>query len=196
MDPQLVPPAADKATFSDGRNVTDFYKSWELEEIKADLDRRRTPLVNICMNLSSDFNKSSVIRSNNAFLGRKVYIVGKRRYDVRGAVGTRHYEHVEHSEELAPLIESLIAEGYVVCAVDNIPEYSPQNLFDVELPEKVAFLYGEEGLGLSAEAIELCNGPMIQVQMYGSVRSLNVAQCAAVLMAEYSRQHHQLLAGE
>lgn len=176
---------------SDSRNIIDYFKLMDESEIKADLDSRRTPLVNICMNLSSDFNKSAVIRANNAFLGRKVYIVGKKRYDVRGAVGTRHYERVDHSEELAPVIESLIAEGYLVCPIENLAEYEPQNLFDVELPEKVAFLYGEEGLGLSPESIELCNGPMIQVQMYGSVRSLNVAQCAAVLMAEYSRQHGQ-----
>lgn len=179
------------AKTEDTRNVIDYYKGWELDEIKADLDTRRTPLVNICMNLGSDFNKSSVVRANNAFLGRKVFIVGKKKIDPRGSVGTRHYEHVEHSPELAPVIEGLIAEGYSVCPVDNIESYNPKNLFDVELPEKVAFVYGEEGLGLSSEAIELCNGPMIAVQMYGSVRSLNVAQCAAVLMAEYSRQHGQ-----
>lgn len=176
---------------TDTRNVIDYYKGWETEEIKADLDTRRTPLVNICMNLTGDFNKSSIIRANNTFLGRKVYIVGKRKIDPRGSVGTKNYEHVDHSPDLAPVIENLIAEGYTVCPVDNILEYHPQNLFDTELPEKVAFVYGEEGLGLSQEAIELCNGPMIAIQMYGSVRSLNVAQCAAVLMAEYSRQHGQ-----
>lgn len=176
---------------TDTRNVIDYYKGWELEEIKADLETRRTPLVNICMNLTGDFNKGSVIRANNAFLGRKVYLVGKKKIDPRGAVGARNYEHVEHSAELAPVVEKLIEEGYLVCPVDNIPEYNPKNLFDVELPEKVAFVYGEEGLGLSPEAVKLCNGPMIAVQMYGSVRSLNVAQCAAVLMAEYSRQHVQ-----
>lgn len=175
----------------DSRNLIDYFKHSSEAEIRADLDSRRTPLVNICMNLTNDFNKAAVVRANNAFLGRKVYMVGRRKYDIRGTVGTRHYEHVEHSEELAPVIESLIAEGYTVCAVDNIESYGPVNLFDVELPEKVAFVYGEEGLGLSAESIALCNGPMIAVQMYGSVRSLNVGQCAAVLMAEYSRQHGQ-----
>lgn len=172
--------------------MVDYYKSWELEEIKADLDHNRTSLVNICMNLSSDFNKSSVIRANNAFLGRKAYIVGRKRYDKRGTVGTHHYEHVEHSEELAPVVESLIAEGYTVYPVDNVEAYNPVNVFSVEFPEKSAFLYGEENLGLSEESIELCNGPMVMIQQFGSVRSLNVAQSAAVLMAEYSRQHQQL----
>lgn len=180
----------------DSRNVIDYFKHSSEEEIRADLDSRRTPLVNICMNLTGDFNKAAVVRANNAFLGRKVYMVGRRKYDIRGTVGTRHYEHVEHSEELAPVVESLIAEGYLVCAIDNIESYSPVNLFDLELPEKVAFLYGEEGLGLSAESIALCNGPMIAIRQYGSVRSLNVGQAAAVLMAEYSRQHGQRSIGE
>lgn len=184
------------AASEDGRNIIDYFKGYSEEEIRANLDSRRTPLVNICMNLSGDFNKAAVIRANNAFLGSKVYMVGRRRYDIRGTVGTRHYEHVEHSEELAPVVEGLIADGYLVCAIDNIESYSPVNLFELELPEKVAFLYGEEGLGLSAESIALCNGPMIAIRQYGSVRSLNVGQAAAVLMAEYSRQHSQRSIGE
>ncbi len=179
----------------DERNIIDYFKGHTDEEIRANLDSRRTPLVNICMNLSGDFNKAAVIRANNAFLGSKVYMVGRRRYDIRGTVGTRHYENVEHSEELAPVIEKLIADGYLVCPIDNIESYSPVNLFDLEFPERVAFLYGEEGLGLSAESIALCNGPMIAIRQYGSVRSLNVGQAAAVLMAEYSRQHGQRAIG-
>lgn len=143
------------------------------------------------MNLTNDFNKSAVVRANNSFLGRKVVLVGKKKIDARGSVGTRNYEHIEHSVELDPVIEALISEGYTVFPIDNIEAHSPVNLFDVEFPVKSAFLYGEEALGLSDEAIALCNGSMVAIQMYGSVRSLNVSQSAAVLMAEYSRQHGQ-----
>ena len=70
----------------DNRNVINKYKDWVNAEIRADLQKNRSQCVNIFINLSGDFNKASAIRSHNAFLGKEVYIVGRRRYDIRGAV--------------------------------------------------------------------------------------------------------------
>lgn len=176
---------------SEEKNTTDYYKKWETEAIRADLDSKRVPMVNICMNLTGEFNKSSVIRANNAFLGQEVWLVGKRRFDRRGTVGTHHYEHIKHAEDYAPLFEKLIADGYTIFPVDNIESYDPKAIYDVELPEKSAFVYGEEMLGLSEELIQACNGKMVYIPQYGSVRSINVAQAAAVTMYEYSRQHRK-----
>lgn len=169
-------------------NIGDDFYNMTTEQIRAELATGRSPMVNICMNLTSDFNKSSVIRANNAFLGREVIIVGKRRFDRRGTVGAHHYETVKHSETLEPVIKALHDEGYTVFAVDNTAEFSPKAVYDVELPAKTAFLYGEEQAGLSRESIELCDD-MVYIPQYGSVRSLNVAQAAAAMMSEYNRNH-------
>lgn len=163
----------------DTRNVIDYFKGMADEEILADLDSRRTPLVNICMNLSSDFNKSSVIRANNAFLGRKVVFVGG--YD------GRPYIHVESSNSLASIVHDLRAEGYTIWAVDNIEDLDPVSIFDQKLPSKSAFVYGSEQNGLRAEEIEFCDG-IVFIPMPGIARSLNIAQAASIVMAEYSRQ--------
>lgn len=172
-----------------GKNVIDYYSEWETEAIKADLDTRRSPLVTVCMNLTSDFNKGSVIRANNAFLGRKVYLIGRRKYDRRGTVGTYHYEHVDHSPEFADIAASLIEEGYTLYPVDNIEAYDPQPLDETVFPEKTALIFGEEREGLSEETIRLCNGPMVYIRQFGSVRSLNISQAASTAMYEYTRQH-------
>lgn len=169
-------------------NVADMYKSWTVNEIRADLDKRRTPMVSIFMNLTHDFNKASGIRANNAYLGEHVYLVGRRHYNRKGTVGTHRYEHASSAENLAEVVDMLHEQGYTVFAVDNLPEYDPENVWDVDFPEKSAFVYGEEQRGLQPEEIALCDR-MIYCQMYGSVRSLNVAQCSAVIMNEYSRQH-------
>ena len=169
-------------------NIGDRFYNMTTEQIKDELEVGRSQLVNICMNLTSDFNKSSVIRANNAFLGSEVIIVGKRRFDRRGCVGAHHYETVKHSETLEPVIELLHSQGYTVFAVDNTPEYSPKAIYDVALPVKSAFLYGEEQAGLSKESIDLCDD-MVYIPQYGSVRSLNVAQAASVMMSEYNRNH-------
>lgn len=172
-------------------NVKDYYKQWETDAVKGDLDTKRVPMVNVCMNLTNDFNKSAVIRSNNSFLGERVILVGKRRFDRRGAVGTHSYEHIWHAEDFKDVFDTLKADGYTIYAVDNIESYDPLPLWDTQLPEKSAFVYGEEQLGLSDEVIKMCDA-MLFIPMYGSVRSLNVGTAAAIMMSEYARQHRSL----
>ena len=169
-------------------NVHDYLRNLSVEEINSFLDKDRSPMVSVCLNLTNDFNKASIIRAANAFLGSEVYMIGKRRYDKRGAVGTYHYEHIKHCAEFGPVAEHLRQNGYTLVAVDNIPEFNPQNVYDAEIPEKVAFIYGEEGSGIPADIIKECD-MMLYIPQYGSVRSLNVSQAAAVMMSEYNRRH-------
>lgn len=169
-------------------NVRDIYKEWTAAEVRADLQKNRTDLVTVLMNVTHDFNKASAIRSNNAFLGKEVYIVGRRKFDPRGAVGCKKYERVLHADTLQEVVDKLHDDGYTVYAVDNQMEYHPANLWDEDFPRKSTFVFGEEQRGLSQEEIEMCD-KMIYVAMYGSVRSLNVASCATVIMAEYSRRY-------
>lgn len=171
-------------------NVIAMYKTWSLAEIRADLQDRRTPLVNVCMNLTNDFNKASVIRANNAFVGAAVYIVGRRKFNRVGTVGTHCYENVYSAETLDEVVTHLKADGYTIYGVDNLPEYSPQAHWDVDYPKRSAFIYGEEQRGLQPEELALCDA-MVYIQQDGSVRSLNVAQAAACIMSEYSRQHRR-----
>lgn len=170
------------------KNVVDTYRGKLLAEICADLDSRRNEVIAICMNLTGDFNKASVVRAANAFLLRKVYLVGKFRFDRRGAVGTHHYEHIEHEENL-DFLDELIADGYTIFPVDNIERLNPLPIMNCNFPLKSAFMFGEELRGLSEEEIARCNGPLIYIPQYGSVRSINVAQAAGIVMYEFTRQH-------
>lgn len=170
------------------KNVQSQFLNMEASQVKEALENGRSELVNICMNLTSDFNKSSVVRASNAFLCRETYMVGGRRYDRRGTVGMHHFEVLKHAETLEEVVDHLHSEGYVVYAVDNGPLLNPVALYDVDFPERSAFVYGEEQRGLSSEEIALCD-EAVYIPQRGSVRSLNVAQAAAVMMSEYSRQH-------
>lgn len=172
-------------------NVIDFYQNWRAEDIRADLDARRTGIVMICENIGYNINIGCVVRSNNAFLGNSVYITGRRRVDTRSAVGCGHYEHVYHADTSIEVIEHLHKQEYVVYAVDNIEEYHPMNVMDVaySFPYKSAFVFGNEGVGLLPETIDACD-EMVYINQMGSVRSLNVAQAAAIIEYEYSRAHY------
>lgn len=172
---------------SKDNNVIDKYKAWGAADVRADLMPNRTKLVTIFENIGHNINIACAIRSNNAFLGGSVYVVGRRQLDTRGGVGTTHYENVYHADTLEEVIDRLHGEGYRVYAVDNWEEYAPKNLMGMELPERSAFLFGSEGDGLSRESIEMCDD-MIYIRQYGSVRSMNVACAASCVMYEYSRQ--------
>ena len=169
---------------TDTRNVIDFYKGWELDAIKADLDDDRLPFITAFEHVNGDFNKATGIRNNNAFLGREIWIVGERakRYDKRGTVGTHHYEHVKFAESWGEMFES-IPKDYTIIAFDNI--HGAELLPKFEWPEKVVMLFGEEQRGLSKEALALADH-VVYIPMWGSVRSLNVGTSSGIAMYDYA----------
>lgn len=169
-------------------NVLDGQKGRLASDLRDELKPQRTELVNICLNFTADFNKSSLIRASSAFLAKSIYLVGKKRINMRGTVGLHHLEDIRHSLDLAPVVDSLIEEGYTVYPISIRSDHNPTSIFDVNFPSRSAFIYGEEGLEISAETVQLCNGPAIAVNLPGATRSLNTAQSAAVLMAEHMRQ--------
>lgn len=170
-------------------NVIEFYKKWNADEVRADLQPNRSDMVTILYNANYNISIGSVIRSNNAFLGKEVYIVGRKKYDSRSAVGCGKYEHVYHGDDIQEVAAHLRGLGYYLVAVDNIEEYNPVSMYDLDFPRKTAFLYGNEGDGIPREAIELCDA-MMYVRQRGSVRSMNVACCASVVMSEYTRRFY------
>lgn len=172
------------------QNVKDLYKGQLAADIRAELEGRRSPMVSIFMNLSNDFNKATAIRANNCFLGREVYLVGKRKWDRRGAVGSHHYQTIYHADTLAEVVYRLRDEGYTIYAVDNIESHHPTSAYGVTFPAKSAFLYGEEQRGLSPEEVALCD-EMVYLEAPGATRSLNVASAAAALMFFYNFQQRE-----
>jgi len=170
----------------DNRNVIDFYKGWELDEIKADLDTNRLPFIAAFEHVNGDFNKATGIRNTNGFLGREVWIVGEKakRYDKRGTVGTHHYEHVKYAETWRDILKGIpdISE-YRIVAVDNIPNATAMH--EYRWSEKTLMIFGEEQRGLSDEALKLADD-IVYIPMRGSVRSFNVGTASGIAMYDYT----------
>ncbi len=167
-------------------NVIDEFKGKSAEEIRAVLEPQRSKLVNICMNRTRDFNKSSILRSGNAFLAKELVFVGANaRFDRRGTLGLHHLETVKHSETLEEVIAELHGMGYRVYGVVN--SLDEGSIYDEQFPELTAFLYGEEEMPLTADDLSLCDG-VVTLPQRGVLREMNPAQLAAIAMAEYHRQ--------
>ena len=173
----------------DRRNVVDRYRYWTLEAIVADLDTRRHDFHVAIENWQHDFNIGTIVRSANAFLAAEVHIVGRRRWNRRGAMVTDRYQHVRHHPTVSDLAAHLHASGVALMGVDNLP--GSAHLETWEMPRSVCFLFGQEGPGLSAEAREACDGTF-SIAQFGSTRSINASAAAAIAMHAWVARHADL----
>lgn len=189
-EPQYDP---DLLREGDRRNVVDRYRYWRLEAIVADLDTRRHDFHVAIENWQHDFNIGTIVRTANAFLAREVHIVGRRRWNRRGAMVTDRYQHVRHHETVDDLAAAMHEQGVVVLGIDNLPGSQP--LETLALPRKVCLLFGQEGPGLSEQAREVCDGTFSIVQ-FGSTRSINASAAAAIAMHTWVVQHADLSGGD
>jgi tRNA G18 (ribose-2'-O)-methylase SpoU len=182
-DPRLDPELLEHG---DTRNVVDRYRFWRREAIVADLDARRHPFHVAVENWQHDLNIGSVVRNANAFLAAEVHIVGKRRWNRRGAMVTDRYQHVRHHESLAGFAAWAREQELPVLGIDNLPGSVPIDTHP--LPRRCAMLFGQEGPGLSDEARELSE-VVLAIRQFGSTRSINAAAASAVAMHEWIRRH-------
>jgi len=170
----------------DRRNVVDRYRYWRREAIVADLDQRRHPFHVAIENWQHDFNIGSVVRTANAFLASAVHIIGRRRWNRRGAMVTDRYQHVHHHETLEAFTAWAREERLPVLGVDNLPGAVPLETYD--LPAACILLFGQEGPGLSNEARAAAD-VVLSIAQFGSSRSINAGAAAAIAMHAWVRRH-------
>lgn len=173
----------------DRRNVVDRYRYWTLEAIVADLDLHRHPLHVAIENWQHDFNIGSIVRTANAFAVAEVHIVGRRRWNRRGAMVTDRYQHVRHHESVEVFAAWCAEAGLEVIGIDNVDDSVPIETAD--LPSACVLVFGQEGPGLSDEARAACRRTL-SIAQFGSTRSINAGAAAAIAMHAWIRQHAEL----
>ena len=179
LDPELL------AT-GDRRNVVDRYRYWRVDAIVADLDTRRHPYHVAVENWTSDLNIGTVVRNANAFGAASVTIVGRRRWNRRGAMVTDRYQHVVHVATIAELLAWSAAKELEVVGIDNLPGSVP--LETTTLPRRCVLVLGQEGPGLSESARTACS-VVCSITQLGSTRSINAGVASGIAMHTWLRQH-------
>jgi tRNA G18 (ribose-2'-O)-methylase SpoU len=175
----------------DRRNVVDRYRYWRREAVVADLDTRRHPFHVAVENWGRDANIGSVVRTANAMGAAAFHVVGRRRWNRRGAMVTDRYQHERHHPDVAGLVAWAAGGGpdgapLALVGVDNVPGSVPLETHD--LPRACVLVLGEEGPGLTAEAQAACE-VVLHISQFGSTRSLNAGAAAAVAMHAWVRRH-------
>lgn len=179
LDPELL-------ANGDARNVVDGYRYWRVEAIVADLDLRRSPMHVAVENIEHDLNIGSIVRTANAFNAAGVHIVGRRRWNRRGAMVTDAYLTITHHPGPDDLRAWADAAGLPILAIDVVPAAVP--IEDYPMPPACVLLFGQEGPGLTPQALSSAD-VVLSISQYGSTRSINVAAAAAIAMHSWSRVH-------
>jgi len=170
----------------DRRNVLDRYRYWTRAAIVADLDTRRHSFHVAIENWQHDFNIGTVVRNANAFLAREVHIIGKRRWNRRGAMVTDRYQHIRHHPTVAEFVAWSAGEDLPVLGIDILPGSRP--LESAALPERCVLVFGQEGPGLSTEMQAACS-KIYSIAQFGSTRSINAGVASGIAMHTWVRQH-------
>lgn len=170
----------------DRRNVVDAYRYWSREAIVADLDRSRNPFHVAIENWEHDFNIGTVVRNANAFNSSAVHIIGKRRWNRRGAMVTDRYHHVHHHATVDEFVEWAAQRQLPVIGIDNLP--GSVALEHTVLPEACVLVFGQEGPGLSA-AVRSVAEQICSIAQFGSTRSINAGVASGIAMHRWIVQH-------
>ena len=173
----------------DTRNVVDAYRYWTREAIVADIDARRHPLHIAIENFGNDANIGAVVRTANAFAVHTVHIVGRRRWNRRGAMVTDRYQRLRHHDSTAALLDAAAQDGLTPVAVDNVP--GAVRIEEVTLPRAALLIFGQEGPGITDDA-KSGAALTVSIAQFGSTRSINASVAAGIAMHTWVRQHADL----
>ena len=175
----------------DRRNVVDRYRYWRVEAVVADLDAHRHPFHVAIENWRHDLNIGSVVRTANAMGAAAFHVVGRRRWNRRGAMVTDRYQHEHHHPDPAALLAWAASAGagaarMPLVGVDNVPGSVALETYD--LPRECVLVLGQESAGLTAPMQEACD-VVLHIAQFGSTRSMNAGAAAAIAMHAWVRRH-------
>lgn len=170
----------------DTRNLRDQYKGMANEAVFDDLAEKRNALEVAIENVEHDFNVGTIVRSANNFNARKVHIIGRKKYNRRGAMCTDKYLEVVYWSDLQGFLADQKRRGQEVVAIENNTD-RVKPLVSKKFVQATTLLFGSEGDGLTTEALNNADD-VREIESFGSTRSVNVGVAAGIAMYEWARQ--------
>jgi TrmH family RNA methyltransferase len=117
-----------------------------------------------------------IFRSNVQTPGRPKHL--------RAAMGAHFFLRIHENCDLLKIARNSMA-------LSSPPPYKPKNLFEISLAGPTAFVFGNEGAGLSKEMIHEQRMKISSIPMPGKTESLNAAAAAAICFFEKVRQDRE-----
>lgn len=168
----------------DARNLIDEYKGMTNEQVFSALEKSRTTLEIAIENVEHDFNIGSIVRTANSFNVSKVHIIGRKKYNRRGAMCTDKYLKIEHHASLEDFLKT--QENRELVAIENNTPRAKE-LHTKRFAKDTTLIFGSENSGITEELLAKSDDVRF-IESFGSTRSVNVGAAAAIAMYEWTRQ--------
>ena len=168
----------------DTRNLIDEYKGLSNEQVFDALEKKRNSLEIAIENVEHDFNVGTIVRSANSFNVSTVHIIGKKKYNRRGAMCTDKYLKIVHHATLEDFLLTQ-KDRELVAIENNTPRAKP--LHEKCFSDNTTLIFGSENNGITAELLARAHDVRF-IESFGSTRSVNVGVAAGIAMYEWTRQ--------
>lgn len=144
----------------------------------------------ILENIRSAYNVGAMFRTADGAGVSKVFLIGYTPAPLdrfgrvqpeieKTSLGASTEMAWEQAEAIVPLLQKLQAEGFQIVAVEQSSTSVPLATFSV--PEKVAYIMGNEIEGVSREALMVAD-VIVEIPMLGTKESLNVGVAAGIIL--------------
>jgi tRNA G18 (ribose-2'-O)-methylase SpoU len=135
-------------------------------------------------NVRSALNVGAIFRTSDGAKVEKLLLGGITPYPphpkvLKTSLGAHEYVDFEYTKDLLQMLLEYKEKGYEVFSVEETK--ASRDFFEIDIPEKVVFVFGNEITGVSTNIIEISD-QIVELPMLGQKHSLNVATTAGIVI--------------
>ncbi len=161
-------------------------KRIEIDQFKK---KRKREVIIILDNLRSLNNVGSCFRTSDAFLIKKIYLVGitgsPPNKDIdRTALGATESIEWEYVSCVSKIEKNLKKEGWKMTLVEQTDQSIDLKDFNPKSDEKFAFIFGNEVFGVSDESLK-CADLAIEIPQFGTKHSFNITVSLGIVLWDH-----------
>ena len=158
-------------------------------EINQFKKKEKREVIIILDNVRSLNNIGSCFRTSDAFIIKKIYLVGitgsPPNKDIdRTALGATESIDWEHVSSISKIEKELKEEGWKIALVEQTDESIKLQNFNPKSDEKFAFVFGNEVFGVSDEALQ-CAELAIEIPQFGTKHSFNITVSLGIVLWDH-----------
>ena len=155
-------------------------------KIKRVLNHRQPDLTVVLENVHDPHNISAVMRTCDAVGIQEIYVLNTviaqhTRYGKKSSASAAGWLTIHHFDNTEACVAALRKRHYKLFAT-HLGEQAV-SLYDLDLTEPVAMIFGNEHSGVTEECLKYCDGNFIIPQV-GMIQSLNISVACAVTLYE------------
>ena len=163
------------------------------QRLETVLAHRQNDLTVVLENVFDPHNISAVMRSCDAVGVQELYVLNTKiprhkKWGARSSSSAAKWLTVHQYHEAAECFEALRKKYNRILTTHLSSDAAA--LYQLDLTQKVALVFGNEHSGVSEEIIEMADGNFIIPQV-GMIRSLNISVACAICLYEAFRQKQQ-----